>query len=80
MAQIFNAFKGFSPVEHLTLLHEVHGHLTEEHNDFDQIERHSLLRSFRNVKTLRVMDGLVEELYHCLRFEDGELPLELFPE
>jgi hypothetical protein len=32
------------------------------------------------VKTLRVEDGLVEELSRCLGLEDGELPLELLPE
>jgi hypothetical protein len=38
------------------------------------------LRSFSNVKTLRVDDGLVEELSGCLRLDDGEPPLELLPE
>ncbi len=32
------------------------------------------------VKTLRVEDGLVEELTRCLGLEDGELPLDLLPE
>jgi hypothetical protein len=32
------------------------------------------------VKALRVEDGLVKELSHCLRLEDGEFPLELLPE
>jgi hypothetical protein len=69
-----------SAVEHLTLLHEVHSHSTEEHNDVDRIEWRKLLRSFSNVKTLRVRFGLVEELSRCLRLEDGEPPLELLPE
>jgi hypothetical protein len=76
--QICNALSQvFSAVEHLTLEHEVHG---EEHNDVDRVEWRNLLRSFSNVKTLRVRDGLVEELSRCLRLEDGELPLELLPE
>ena len=40
----------------------------------------SLLGSFRNVKTLRIDEGLVEELSRCLELDDGELPLELLPE
>jgi len=80
-AQICNALSPvFSPVERLDLLHEVHSRSSEEHNDVDRIEWRNLLRSFSNVKTLRVKDGLVEELSRCLRLEDGELPLELLPE
>jgi hypothetical protein len=80
-AQISNALgQVFSAVEHLTLEHQVHSQSSEEHNDVDRIEWRKLLRSFSNVKTLRVRDGLVEELSRCLRLEDGELPLELLPE
>ena len=80
-AQICNALRQvFSAVEHLTLLHEVHGQSSEEHNDVDRIEWRKLLRPFSNVKTLRVKDGLVEQLSRCLRLEDGELPLDLLPE
>jgi hypothetical protein len=67
-------------VEHLTLKHEVHSQSSEEGDDVDRIEWRNLLRSFSNVKILRVEDGLVEELSHCLRLEDGEIPLELLPE
>jgi hypothetical protein len=81
VAQISNALSQvFSAVEHLTFRHEVHSRSSEEHNDVDRIEWRRLLRSFSNVKTFRVEDGLVEELTHCLRLEDGELPLELLPE
>ena len=81
VAQISNAFRQvFSTVEHLTLQHEVHGQSSEEHNDVDRIEWRKLLRSFSSVKTLRVMDGLVEQLSRCLRLEDGEFPLELLPD
>jgi hypothetical protein len=80
-AQISNALSQvLSAVEHLTLIHEVHSQSTEEHNDVDRIEWRNLLRSFSNVKTLRIWDGLVEELSRCLRLEDEELPLELLPE
>jgi hypothetical protein len=46
----------------------------------DRIEWRTLLRSFGNVKTIHIEDGLVEELSRCLRLEDGEPPLELLPE
>jgi hypothetical protein len=81
VAQISNALSQvFSAVEHLTLGHEVHSQPSEEHSDVDRTEWRNLLRSFSNVKTFRVGDGLVEELSRCLRLEDGELPLELLPE
>jgi hypothetical protein len=81
VAQICNALsQAFSAVEHLTLEHEVHSRSFEEHNDVDRIEWRKLLRPFRNVKTLRVEDGLVDKLSCCLRLEDGELPLEPLPE
>ena len=82
IAQIFNALSQvFSVVEHLDFRHEVHSsQLSEVHNHVDRIEWRNLLRPFSNVKTLRVRDGLVEQLSRCLRLEDGELPLELLPE
>ena len=70
----------FSAVEHLTLQHEVHRRSSEEHNEFDRNEWRRLLRPFRNVKTLCIDNGLVEDLSRCLQLEDGELPLELLPE
>jgi hypothetical protein len=81
VAQIFNALgQIFSAVEHLTLTHRVHSQSSEEHNEVDRTEWRKLLRSFNNVKTLRVEDGLVRELSRCSRLEDGEHPLELLPE
>ena len=85
MAQIFNAFSQrllLSGVEHLTLSdsYEVHSRLSEEHHEVDRTEWCKLLRSFSNVKTLRVHRGLVGELSRCLRLDDGEHPLELLPE
>jgi hypothetical protein len=79
-AQISNALSQvFSAVEHLALEHQVHSQSSEEHDDVNRIEWRNLLRSFSNVKTLRIEDVLVEELSHCLQLEDGELPLELLP-
>jgi len=80
MAQISNALSQvFSAVEHLTLRHEVQSQSSEEHNDVGRIEWRNLLRSFNNVKTLRVADRLFEELSR-LGLEDGEPPLELLPD
>jgi hypothetical protein len=67
-------------VGHLTLEYEVHSQSSEEHGDVDRIEWRNLLRSFSNLKTLYIKDGLAEEFSHCLRLEDGELPSELLPE
>ncbi len=81
VAQIFDALSQiFSPVEHLTLEHDVHDRSSEEYNEVDRTEWHKLLRSFNNVKTLIVKDGLVGELSRCLQLDDGEPSLELLPE
>ena len=81
VAQIINALSQiFSEVEHLTLAHEVHSRSSEEHNEVDRTEWRQLLRSFTNLKTIRIDDGLVKELSRCLQLEDGEDPLELLPE
>ena len=81
VAQIFDAFSQiFFAVEHLTFVHSVHTLSSEEHNEVDRTEWRKLLKSFNNVKTLRVHRGLVGELSRCLRLDDGEHPLELLPE
>jgi hypothetical protein len=80
-AQISDALSQiFTAVEHLTLSHEVHSRSSEEHNEVDRTEWLKLLRSFSNLKTLRIDDGLVGELSRCLTLEDGEHPLDLLPE
>ena len=78
MAQIFNHTS--STVEHLSLEHNMHSWSSEEHNEVDITVWRQLLRSFSNVKTLRVDDGLVKELTRTLRLDDGKHPLELLPE
>jgi hypothetical protein len=81
VAQITNVLSQiFSTVEHLTFKHEVHRRSSEEHNEVDRTEWRKLLRSFNNVKTLRINGGLVKELSRCLQLADGEDPLELLPE
>ena len=81
VAQIFNPLTQIlSSVEHLTLQHRVQSLSSEEHNEVDRFEWRKLLRPFSSVKSLRVDNGLVKELSRSLRLDDGELPLELFPE
>ena len=81
VAQIFNSLgQIFSTLEHLTLKHEVHSRSSEEHNEVERTEWRKLLRSFSNVKTLHVDDGLIRKLSRCLRLDNGELLLELLPE
>ena len=81
VAQIFDSLSQISfTVEHLTFQHDTHSHSSEEHNEVDRTEWRKLFRSFSNVKTLGVDNGLVEELSRCLQLDDGELPLELLPE
>ena len=81
VAQIFNALSQmFSTVEHLTVTLQEHSQSSEEHNEVDRAEWRKLLRSFRNVKTLRIYDGFVGEFSRSLRLEDGEHPLDLLPE
>ena len=80
-AQILNSLSPmFSAVEHLTFEHRSHNRSSEEHNEADRTELRQVLGSFRNVKTLRIAEGLVEELSRCLELDDEELPLELLPE
>ena len=52
---------------------------SSEDQEADLTEWRQLLGSFRNVKTVRVDEGLVEELSRCLELDDGELPLEVLP-
>ena len=80
-AQIFNTLSQvFLTVEHLTFDHSAHNLSSEEQNVVDRAQWRQLLRSFHNVKTLRISYGLVREFSGCLRLDDGELPLELLPE
>ena len=81
VAQIFNALSQiFTVVERLTLRHKDHSQSSEEHNEVELTEWRKLLKSFGNVKTLDIDDGLVMELSRCLRLDDGEHALELLPE
>ncbi len=79
MAQIFNVLSPlFSDVVDITLDYREHTLSSEWHNPVDHTQWHELLGSFRNVKTLRVHNGLVRDLSRSLQL-DGEPPLELLP-
>lgn len=81
MAQILHSLSQmFSAVEDLTLEHTVHDLSSEEHNEADRSEWRKLFSSFSSVKTLRIADGLVDQVSRCLQADDGVLPLELLPE
>ena len=81
VAQISNSLgQILSVVNCLVLQHRVHNESSEEHNEVDRAEWRKLLRPFRNVKTLRIQNGLVKDLSRCLGSEDGELPFGLLPE
>jgi hypothetical protein len=80
VAQISNSLSQiFSAVENLTLKHAVHNMSSDEHNEVDRTEWHKLLGSFRDLKALRIDDGLVEQVSRSLELEGGELLLELLP-
>ena len=57
-----------------------HSRSSGEHNEVERTEWRKLLRSFTNVKTLHIEDGLVGELSRYLRLDDGENPTGLLPE
>ena len=81
VAQIFNGLSQISSaVEHLTFSYEAHSWTSEQHDEVERTEWRKLLRSFSNVRTLRIHRGLVGELSRSLELEDGEHPLELLPE
>ena len=80
-AQLFNLLEEvFSAVEGLTLEYKRHSISSEWNNEADRTQWRELFRSFSNVKTLRVDDGLVTQLSDSLRLDDGESPMDVFPE
>ncbi len=80
VTQIFNASSQIFTVEHLTLGQEVDSPSSEEQNAIVCSQWYKFLKSFSNVKSLQVNDGLIEGLSRCLRLDDGELPSDLLPE
>jgi hypothetical protein len=71
----------FSEVVDLTLDYREHTSSSEWHNQADRTHWRELLGTFRNVKILRVHDGLVGELSRSLQSDGKPSPsLEVLPE
>ena len=80
ITQILNVLSPFfSAVVDLSLDYRGYTLPSDGHNQADHSQWRELLRSFRNVQTLRVHDGLVGEVSRCLSL-DGESPSEILPE
>ena len=82
-AQISDALRtAFSAVERITLRYRRRfARLEDRKNAADRTHWRELLRSFGNVKTLRVADDdLIMPVSNCLRPDDEESPMELLPE
>ena len=76
VAQLFNPLKAvFPPVEGLILEYWEPTMSLEWNNEADRTQWRELFRSFSNVKTLRVDNGLVTRLSDSLRLDDGESPI-----
>ena len=79
-AQIFHTLSSvFVAVEHLALGYQEHRPSFDWHNEADRTKWRELLRSFSNVKTLLVGEGLVGELSRSLQQDRGEPPHEVLP-
>jgi len=80
MAQIFNTLSPlFISVTELNLDYRAHTLSSEEHNEVESKLWCSLLRSFNQVKTLRVHRYLVEDISRSLQL-GGDPTTELLPE
>jgi len=82
-AHIFNALSTvFSAVDHLSLEYERYFISLEWNHEADREKWRELLRSFGNVKVLRlgVGDDFTRQLSGSLQIEDGESSMELLPE
>ncbi|KAH9981809.1 hypothetical protein BJV74DRAFT_853682 [Russula compacta] len=78
--QLFNSLGVvFSAVEGLTLKYRRKSVSSEWSNEADRTQWRELFNSFRNVKTLRVDDGLVTQLSDSLRLDDGGSPMDVLP-
>jgi hypothetical protein len=76
MAQLSDVLSPvFSAVVDLTINHYLS---STQHNEANYTQWRKLLRSFSNVKTLRMPSVFIEDLFRSLR-SDGEPPPELLP-
>ena len=81
MAQIFTVLSPvFSEVVDLTLGYSEHLSSPEWHYEADRAQWRDLLRSFHNVKSLFVPEGLTRELSRSLRPAEGESSVDVLPE
>jgi len=81
VAEIFNAPRTLSSaVEFLWPMDRRDSISSEWRNEADPTLWRDLLRSFNNMKKLRVDDGLVRDLSRTQQPEDGESPTVLLPE
>jgi hypothetical protein len=81
VSQIFTALSPvFSDVVDLTLGYSEHVSTPEWQYETDRTQWRDLLRSFHNVKTLSVPQGLTRELSRSLRPANGESSVDLLPE
>ena len=80
-AQILNPLRPlFSPVVDLALKCEINRPSPELEFETQSTYWRMLLRSFDNVKTVFVANGVIEKLSRSLRFDDGEFPDDLLSE
>jgi hypothetical protein len=77
-AQIFYGLRTLvSAVVYLTLAYGRHRIPSEWHNEADGAQWRKILRSFCNVETLVVRQGLIKEVSRSLLVYDGDSPAEL---
>ncbi|KAI0286285.1 hypothetical protein BC826DRAFT_1189415 [Russula brevipes] len=80
ITQIFNALDAVcSVVENLYIRYARRFQSPEVHNEVDRTQWRRLFGSFSNVKTFHV-GGFDREVSGFLKLDDGESPMELFPE
>jgi len=81
VAQILNALSPlFSSVVYLTLDYKDNRGLPELQDEAEPTDWRLLLRSFNNVKSLLLADGVVDKLSRSLQLDDGDPPNDLLPE
>lgn len=69
----------FSVTEELTFGYRTHEKSSDTRSSYSRLRWHNILRQFSSVKTLKVADGLVEELSSHLQPDGDEPLLELVP-
>jgi len=70
----------FSAVASLTLGYERNTRLEDQDTDADRTRWRKILRTFRNVKSLRIEDRHTGDLTRSLQLDHGEPPMDLLPQ